>query len=196
MIPKKVFAIKQTNENRIKKLCPEADRKSGIYCLYRTNEQGFRFAYIGLATKSVLSRLADHLQGYSQHIDLSIRKYKLYDAEKNPYGYKIKILCYCNADECNAKEQEYIRQFADAGYQLKNVSGGSQGVGKFNLHENKPSKGYHDGLNQGYKNAQKYVANLFDKHLVYQQKSDKPNKNQEKAMAKFAEFLQVGSDAE
>ena len=42
---------------------------------------------------------------------------------------------------------------------------------------------------QGYMNAQKFVANLFEKHLNYGKKSDKPNKNQDKALAKFEEFL-------
>lgn len=76
-----------------------------------------------------------------------------------------------------------------SGYQHK--TSGSQGKGKSGIADNKPSKGYYDGLAQGYKNAQKFVANLFDKHLVYGKKSDKPNKNQEKALAKFEQFLQI-----
>jgi hypothetical protein len=72
---------------------------------------------------------------------------------------------------------------------LRNKTTGSQGEGKRGLDNQKAPKGYHDGLAQGYLNARKYVANLFDKHLEYSQKSKKPNKNQEKAMAKFKEFL-------
>ena len=53
----------------------------------------------------------------------------------------------------------------------------------------KPPKGYYDGKKQGYLDARKYVANLFEKHLQYSVKSEKPNKNQEKALEKFKEFL-------
>ena len=87
-------------------------------------------------------------------------------------------------------EQEYIRLMANRGYQLLNKTSGSQGVGKRGLDNQKSPKGYHDGLRQGYKNAQKFVANLFDKHLNYSKKSDKPNKIQEKALDKFKEFLE------
>jgi hypothetical protein len=57
--------------------------------------------------------------------------------------------------------------------------------------EFKPSKGYQDGLKQGYKNASKEIANLFDKHLDYLRKSNKPNKNQDKAIEKLEQFLEA-----
>lgn len=185
---KQIQDVKKQNEAEIKKLCARADHASGIYCFYREDENGFRYAYVGLATKSILSRCAEHLSGYKQHIDKSIRKHKLYSTE-NPYGWKLCVLCYCSEEECNEKEQYYIKKAHDSGRQLLNVTGGSQGKGKFNIAENKAPKGYYDGLKQGYKNAQKYVANLFEKHLKYSQKSDKPNKNQDKAVEKFREFL-------
>ena len=183
---KQLKAIEYKNKQRILKLCPDVPETSGIYIFFR-EENGFKYAYVGQA-KHLLTRLAQHLSGY-QHIDLSIKKHGLW-REDNPCGWKLSILCYCSEDECNEKEQFYIKQAHQSGRQLLNVTGGSQGKGKFNIADNKPSKGYYDGLKQGYKNAQKFVANLFDKHLVYNQKSDKPNKNQEKAMAKFKEFLE------
>lgn len=186
---KQIYAIKMQNEKKIKNLCPDATHKSGIYCFHREDENGFKYAYVGLATKSVLSRCAEHLSGYTQHIDRSIKAHKLYDAE-NLYGWKLDILCFCPAEECNEKEQFYIKKVHQSGRQLLNVTGGSQGKGKFNISQNKPPKNYYDGLSQGYKNAQKFVANLFEKHLDYKQKSDKPNKNQEKAMQKFKDFLE------
>ena len=185
---KQIYAIKAQNEKRILKVCPDAKKESGIYCFYRINEQGFKFAYIGLATKSVLTRLAEHLSGYNQHIDLSIRKYGLYDEETNPFGYKIKVLCYCPEEECNEKEQYYIKQYADEGWQLRNVTGGSQAEGKFNLTEGKSTKGYRDGLIQGRKNTQKEIAKLFEKNLTYEI-NGKPTKNKEKAYDKFTAFL-------
>ena len=130
---RQIYAIKKQNEEKVLRLCPEAKQDNGIYCFYRIDENQFRFCYIGQAARSnLLSRCADHLQGYQQHIDLSIRKYGLYDEEKNPYGYKLMVLCYCSAEECDEKEQFYIRQYADDGWQLKNVEiGGKSGKGKF-----------------------------------------------------------------
>lgn len=186
---RQLYAIKAQNEKKIKNLCPDATHKSGIYCFHREDENGFKYAYVGLATKSVLSRCAEHLSGYTQHIDRSLKAHKLYD-EENPYGWKLDILCFCSPEECNEKEKFYIKKVHQSGRQLLNVTGGSQGKGKFNINQNKPPKNYYDGLSQGYKNAQKFVANLFDKHLDYKQKSDKPNKNQEKAMKKFKNFLE------
>ena len=86
-------------------------------------------------------------------------------------------------------EQNFIEKYANAGYQLRNKTSGGQGEGKRGLDDGKSPRGYYDGVRQGYKNAQMFVANLFEKHLNYSQKSDKPNKNQEKAMEKFKEFL-------
>ena len=193
---RQIMAIKAQNEKRILKVCPDAKKESGIYCFYRINEQGFKFAYIGLATKSVLTRLAEHLSGYNQHIDLSIRRYGLYDEETNPFGYKITVLCYCPEEECNEKEQYYIKQYADEGWQLRNVTGGSQGEGKFNLNEGKSPKGYQEGLSKGYENARKYVAKLFEKNLIYSI-NGKDGKLKQRAYEKFTEFLNVnGSDEE
>jgi len=62
-------------------------------------------------------------------------------------------------------------------------------VDKEKINEYRPAKGYRDGIKQGYKNASKEVSNLFDKHLNYSKKSDKPNKNQDRAAEKFEEFL-------
>lgn len=190
---RKIFAIQKQNEEIIKTLCPEAKHTSGIYVLYRIDENGFRFAYVGLATKSLLTRLAQHLDGYKQYIDLSVRKHGLYDEKKNPYGYKIDILCFCIESECNEKEQYYIKQWADAGWQMRNVTGGSQGQGKFNINENKPSRGYHDGLKQGYENARKKVAHWFELHLDYSIRGNS-TLNKQKAFDRFTKFIKGEED--
>ena len=52
---------------------------------------------------------------------------------------------------------------ANQGYQLKNKTSGMQGKGKQGISENRPSKGYHDGLKQGYKNAQKELAKIMQR---------------------------------
>ncbi len=181
---RQIKAIEKKNKEKILKVCHTVPETSGIYILYRY-EDGFKFAYVGQA-KHLLSRLAQHLTGY-QHIDLSLKKHGLY-SEVNPKGWNIRYL-ECREDELDELEQRYIKEMANKGYQLRNKTSGSQGKGKQGIADNKSAKGYYDGLAQGYKNAQKYVANLFEKHLNYSKKSEKPNKNQEKAIEKFEEFL-------
>ena len=181
---KKIYAIKKANEERILKVCPNCPNTSGIYFLLR-EEDGFKYAYVGQAVK-LRERLASHLSGY-QHIDISIKKHGLW-SEENPTGYKVHFLEFPE-EKLNEMEQFYIKKYANAGYQLRNVeSGGSEG--KTDIGERKPSRGYYDGLEQGYRNAQKEVAHLFDLHLDYKTKSDKPNKNQQKALQKFKDFLE------
>ena len=181
---RQIKAIEQKNKQRILGINPDIPNTSGIYIFYR-EEDGFKYAYVGQA-KHLLSRAAQHLSGY-QHIDLSIKKHGLYSAS-NPCGYCL-VYIECPIEQLDEQEQKWIRKCADNGYQLRNKTTGSQGVGKQGLDDQKPAKGYHDGLAQGYKNARRDVARLFDKHLNYSKKSDKPNKNQEKALEKFKDFL-------
>ena len=180
---RQIKAIEQKNKQRILKVC-NVPETSGIYILTRFDD-GFKYAYIGQA-KHLLTRLAQHLSGY-QHIDLSLKKHGLCN-EENPTGWRIKWITIPEA-RLDEAEQEYIKRYANEGYQLRNKTSGSQGECKHSLDNQKAPKGYYDGLQQGYKNAQKFVANLFDKHLNYSKKSEKANKNQDKALEKFAEFL-------
>ena len=184
---RQIYARKAECEKRIKEVCPQATHESGIYCFTRVDEDGFKFAYVGQASKSLLTRLGEHLVGY-QHIDLSIKKHGLYSAD-NPYGYKVNILCKCPAEECNEKEQYYIKKAADAGYQLRNHNSGSQGKGRRTFDNAKPSKTYREGLAQGYTNARREVSNWFSLHLDVSMK--KPTKNAEKAYRKFLEFINL-----
>lgn len=184
-----VKAIERKNKLKILECC-EVPEISGIYILTR-EEDGIKYAYVGQAVR-LLTRLAQHLQGY-QHIDLSLKKHKLW-SEANPTGWKINVKHY-PISELDEMEQHYIKVMANKGYQLRNKTLGGQGEGKKGLENQRPSRGYRDGLKQGYENARKMVSNLFTKHLTYSQRSDKPNKNQEKAKAKFEAFLR-GEDNE
>ena len=188
---KQLYAIKKANKERILKVCPNCPNTSGIYFLLR-EEGGFKYAYIGQSV-NLLQRLADHLQGY-QYIDLSIKKHGLW-SEENKTGWVIHFLTFPK-DQLDEQEQYYIKKYANAGYQLRNVTSGSQGQGKKGLDNAKPPKNYYDGLSQGYKNAQKFVANLFDKHLDYVPKKNPPTKLQEKAMQKFKDFLEYERNEE
>lgn len=184
---KQVKAIESVNKKKFLAINDKLNDNSGIYILTRIDENGFKYAYIGQA-KHILTRLAQHMVGY-QHIDLSLKNHRLY-SDENEYGWNV-IHYNFSEEELNDKEQHYIKEYADNGFQLRNKTSGSQGKGKTKINEFKPSKGYQDGLKQGYKNASKEIANLFDKHLDYLKKSDKPNKNQDKAIKKLEQFLEV-----
>jgi hypothetical protein len=181
---RQIKAIEQKNKQRILKLCPTLSDESGIYIFFR-RENEIKYAYVGQA-KHLLSRVAQHLKGY-QHIDLSIKKYGLWSVD-NPCGWNLNIRP-CAESELDQREQYYIQRCANDGFQLRNHTTGSQSVGKRGLDNQKAPRGYHDGLRQGYLNAQKEIAHLFELHLNYSKKSDKPNKRQEKALEKFREFL-------
>ena len=183
---KQIYARKAERENRIKKICPNIPRESGIYVFYRTDEAGIRRAYCGQAV-NLLERCASHLAEYD-HIALSLKKHGFYSADNN-FGWKLTFET-CSKEELDKNEVSTIKIYADKGFQMYNITAGSQSKGKIVTGEYKQPKTYMQGIQQGYKKASKEVANLFDKHLNYSKKSDKPNKNQDRAMQKFEEFLE------
>lgn len=186
---RQIMAILNSYKKQVLEHFPGVPEKSGIYILTRF-EDGFKYAYIGQAQK-LLTRLAEHLKGFqsksTQHIDLSLKKHGLYSSD-NENGWKIEWILF-SENELNEKEQEYIRLYAEKGYQLRNKTSGSQDNTKKAISET-VVKGYQMGLHKGYENARKYVAQLFDKNLKCNYQGDKkPTKNQEKAMLKFNEFI-------
>jgi hypothetical protein len=186
---KQIYATKKANEERILKVCPNCPNTSGIYFLLR-EEDGFKYAYIGQAVR-LRERLGSHLSGY-QHIDLSLKKHGFWD-EKNPTGYRVHFLEFAE-NLLDEMEQKYIKQYANAGYQMRNATSGSQGVGKKGLDNQKQPRTYYEGLNNGYERARKEIAHLFSLHLDYKTKSDKPNKKQQKAYQKFKDFLEEANE--
>lgn len=144
------------------------NNKSGIYVLRRIDENNIKYAYIGQA-KHIEDRLVSHLLGYSQRIDISLKKRKLYNLQTNPHGWEI-IVYYFLEHELDKKEQEYIKRYIDLGYQIYNRTLGSQGIGKVSINDGQTTKGYHDGLKQGYRNCQKYVQEMFEKYLSLESK--------------------------
>lgn len=187
----KAKAIEKKNRERILEVNPHIDDGSGIYFLTRTDEDGFRYAYIGQAV-NLLSRLAGHLKGY-QHIDLSIKSHGLYSTD-NIYGWKIGFMHY-PAEQLDKWEQYWIKKYADGGYQLRNKTSGSQGEGKKQIAEYKPHKGYRDGIQQGRINLARELANIADKHLVISLKPEKQNNSvSQKQYEKFMDLLKVGEN--
>lgn len=186
---RQIKAIEKANKQRILKVCPGVPESSGIYFLLR-EENGFKYGYIGQA-KHLLTRLAQHLRGY-QHIDLSLKKHGLY-SDKNPTGYKVHFLVFPE-NMLNEMEQKYILKYANSGYQMRNKTSGSQGEGKQGIADNKPSKGYYDGVEQGKKKSRQFIADLFNKHLVVTTKRVPPTKLQERALQKFNDFINIESE--
>lgn len=185
-------AIEQENKKRLLKLNPKLNDKSGIYFLLREDENGFKFAYVGQAVH-ILQRLASHLVGYEQHIDLSIRKHKLY-SEDNPYGWRVEFLNFPES-QLDEKEKYYIKLYADKGYQLRNVSIGGQGGNRDSgsIGERKAPKGYLQGIQQGRKNLARELSNIAEKHLKIEIRADKANnKVSQKQYEKFMDLLKVG----
>ncbi|MEE0216254.1 MAG: GIY-YIG nuclease family protein [Lachnospira sp.] len=184
-------AIEQNNKKRLLEVNPKLDEESGIYFLTRTDENGFKYAYIGQAVH-ILTRLSQHLVGY-QHIDLSLKKHKLY-SKSNPCGWKIGFLHFPKS-ELDKQEQHYIKAYADKGYQLRNKTSGSQGEGKAQIDDYKPSKGYRDGIQQGRKNLAKELSHIAEKHLKIEIREDKRcNKVSQKQYEKFMDLLKAGEN--
>lgn len=180
---KQIKAIEQANKKRILEV-KNVPERSGIYFLLR-RDGDFKYAYIGQA-KRLLTRLAGHLKGY-QHIDLSIKKHGLYSVD-NPTGWQINFLEFPES-QLDEKEQYFIKGYANGGWQVYNHTSGSQGEGKKALDNQKATKGYLQGLANGYMNARKDIAHLFKLHLDYTAKRQPPTVNQQKALQKFADFL-------
>ena len=190
-------AIEQENKKRLLKLNPKLNDKSGIYFLLREDENGFKYAYIGQAVHTI-SRLASHLVGYEQHIDLSLRKHKLYDEQKNPYGWRVEFLNFPE-NELDEKEKYYIKLYADKGYQLRNVSLGGQGENRASgsIGERKAPKGYMQGVQQGKKVLARKLSSIAEKHLKIEIRDDKKhNKVSQKQYENFIDLLKAGESDE
>ena len=193
----KAKAIEQENKKRLLNLNPKLNDKSGIYFLLREDENGFKYAYIGQAVHT-LSRLASHLVGYEQHIDLSLKRHKLYDKEKKPYGWRVEFLNFPES-QLDEKEKYYIKLYADKGYQLRNVSLGGQGENRASgsIGERKAPKGYMQGIQQGKKVLARELSSIAEKHLKIEIREDKRcNKVSQKQYEKFMDLLKAGESDE
>lgn len=189
---KQIYAMKAEREKRIKKVCPDIPYTSGIYVFHRVDEAGIRRAYVGQAV-SICERCASHLAEYD-HIGLSLKKHGLY-GDKNPYGWQLDFIT-CPKEELDEKEIANIKSWADAGWQLYNVSSGGQGKGKI-IENAKSPKGYRDGLTQGRVNLARELRHIIEKHLLVILKPGKENnKVSQKALEKFNELISEGNKDE
>lgn len=190
--------MKKKAETELLNYDPTITNFSGIYILTRTDENGVRFAYIGQA-KHLRDRLVSHMMGYSQRIDISLRKRGLYSVS-NKYGWDIENFV-CAESELNDKEQEFIREYLNKGYQMYNKTLGSQGEGKISIDDHS-TKGYFDGVKYGYEKCRKEITELFDKYLDFSIKSTCIKKNGEfteigkKKFNEFVELLKGGNNGQ
>ena len=185
-----IKAIEKKNRERLLKVNPNLNDRSGIYFLTRTDENDISYFYIGQAV-NIIQRMCGHLTGY-QHIDLSIKKRGFY-SEENPYGWKLNFINYPKS-ELDKMEQYWILEYTKKGYQCRyNKTAGGQGEGKEKINEFKPSRGYRDGLKQGEKNLARELSSIAEKHLKIEIREDKKhNKISQRQYEKFMDLLKVG----
>lgn len=187
-----IKAIEKKNRERLLKVNPNLNDRSGIYFLTRTDENDISYFYIGQAV-NIIQRMCGHLTGY-QHIDLSVKKRGFY-SEENPYGWKINFINYPKSD-LDKMEQYWILEYTKKGYQCRyNKTAGGQGEGKEKINEFKPSRGYRDGLKQGEKNLARELSSIAEKHLKIEIRDDKKNnKISQRQYEKFMDLLKVGEN--
>jgi len=162
---KQLYALKREYGEKIKKIAPSMENRPGIYVWYRK-----KYCFYAGQSVKLLDRSIQHLQQHD-HLGLSIRKHGLYDEIKNPYGWNL-IYCYCDESELNEKERETIARWAEHNIAY-NITSGGQDSGKVDINQRAATKGYRDGLKQGYYNCLKEMKGYFDKYLNFITKHDK-----------------------
>lgn len=189
---KQLYAIKEENRRKLALLATGMKDKSGIYVWYRVGaDDGKVYFYAGQSVRLVDRSIA-HMMAYD-HLGLSIRKRGLFNEKLNPYGWNL-IYFYCDVDELDEKERETIALWSQDGISY-NVTDGGQGAGKKDIGERKPAKGYMDGKKQGYLEARRYAAKLFDKNLAWVIKDpDKNAANKVKAAQRWEAFISVDKE--
>lgn len=94
---------------------------------------------------------------------MSIKKHGLYSFE-NQTGYKINIMP-CEIEQLDEMEQKHILVMADAGYQLRNKTTGSQGEGKKSISDYGRG-GYLKGKHDGQQKATKEIGIAIEKYTL------------------------------
>ena len=187
---RKIYAMKSEREKRIKAICPGIPYSSGIYAFHRTDEAGIRRAYVGQAV-NLCERCASHLAEYD-HIALSLKKHGFY-SEDNPYGWKLAFKT-CPKSDLDEREVATIKSFADDGFQMYNITAGSQSTGKLVTGQYKPPKTYRQGIQAGKLSLARELSYIAEKHLKIEIRDDKKNnKVSQKQFEKFKELMNEDS---
>ena len=180
---KQIFTKQKQCEEILKLACPNIKHKSGIYFLTRI-EDDKKYAYIGKGV-DVCKRMVSHLLGYSQRIDISLRKRGFF-SKSNELGWKLNVL-YFPKELLDGKERYYIQQYINSGVIMYNIESGGT-VDKEIIGERKAPKNYRDGIAQGRKNLLKEIRIYFEKYIDFIIKGE-PNKIKEKKFDEFARLL-------
>ena len=170
--------------------------KPGIYIFTRLsqpNKDGStcKYIYVGQAIK-VIDRIAQHMIGFEQRIDISLKNRGLY-YQSNPYGWRINVK-YCDKSELDNLERQTITNAIEKGYTLYNITSGGQNSGKTDINQRAAVKTYQDGLKQGYENCLAVIKNYFNKYLDVIYKADCNKKDgtlKEIYLQKMKEFEQL-----
>ena len=187
---RKIYAMKAEREKHIKAICPCIPYSSGIYAFYRTDEAGIRRAYVGQAV-NLCERCASHLAEYD-HIALSLKKHGFY-SDDNPYGWKLAFKT-CPKSDLDEREVATIKSFADDGFQMYNITAGSQSAGKLVTGQYKPPKNYRQGIQAGKLSLARELSSIAEKHLKIEIREDKKNnKVSQKQFEKFKELMNEDS---
>jgi hypothetical protein len=184
---KQLFARKNAVAKKLKRICPNISNDSGIYFYTREKsmeEGGGRAFYIG-KSRTLLDRCVSHDIGYSQRIDISLKK-RGYFSEKNPYGWKLNVMTFPER-VLDERERYFIELYIRVGGECYNKESGGT-IGKEMIGERKAPKNYTDGLKQGRKNTIKEVKVFFDKYLDFEIKQP-TNKIKERKYNEFKELL-------
>lgn len=181
-----IYETKQKNEAEIKRIQPLITNNSGIYVFHRLDETGIKFCYCGQALH-LRERCASHLSEYDR-LALSLKTRGFCDVN-NPYGWKLAFREYPR-EELDERETATIRNLANDGFQLLNVTSGGQGKGKKKIGEYKPSRTYREGVQQGKLALARDLKAIMDKHLTVTLKPEKTaNKVSQRMFEKFMELL-------
>ena len=186
---RQIFAVKNKLKQDLLKVNSQLDNNSGIY-IFTRYENDFKFCYVGQA-KHLLDRLVSHLQGYEQHIDKSLKKHKLWSAD-NLTGWQLKFV-HIKEEDLNLYEQQYIKNYANAGFQMLNKTSGSQGTEKFSITDGQ-RKGYLQGKQDGKIATIRQIRIFFNKYLNFDIK-EPTNKIKQRKLEEFRELL-YGTDKE
>lgn len=162
---KQIIARQKGAEARIVKHYGDPSQSSGVYVFHRYNhERQCDCYYIGQA-KNLRRRIAQHLLEYD-HIAVSLKKYGLFDSEKNPEGWTCEWK-YSTVELLDEMEQAVISlRLTDENAELYNITSGGQGKGKVDINPRAERKGYHTGKLEGKQRAYTEIATLIEKYTT------------------------------
>ena len=123
---------------------------------------------------------------------MSLKKHGFY-SEDNPYGWKLAFKT-CPKSDLDEREVATIKSFADDGFQMYNITAGSQSAGKLVTGQYKPPKTYRQGIQAGKLSLARELSSIVEKYLKIELKDEcKGKKVPERQFEKFKELMNEDS---